>query len=139
MAAVALVVLQARVSEVGAVAPAAAAAPRRDPRTFIHSSLNGPHMAPVPKRWSKSTVAPPTAIEVGGSLRVDWSMITDFLSLDNETPAEQDAAGWARLGRRSAFGPMPINNRRALGPCSVVPAMTRTCQSNTGIIIPFTG
>jgi Rhodopirellula transposase DDE domain len=64
-------------------------------------------MAPVPKRWSKSTVAPPTAIEVGGSLRVDWSMITDFLSLDNETPAEQDAAGWAPR-RAPAPGPGAI-------------------------------
>jgi hypothetical protein len=45
-----------------------------------YSSLNGPHFSSVAKRPSKSTVAPATKTDVGGSLRVYWLMITDLRS-----------------------------------------------------------
>jgi hypothetical protein len=45
-----------------------------------YSSLNGPHFSSVAKRLSKSTVAPATKTNVGGSLRVYWLMITDLRS-----------------------------------------------------------
>ena len=55
---------------------------QRLPARLPHHSCawNGPHLAAVPKRLSKSTVPPTTGMRVGGSPRVYCFTVTVFLS-----------------------------------------------------------